>query len=156
AQKIALLVDHQVGADRPRRRAPGLHHGCERDPAPLPPPVLRRLQDIVFARQHGSFSIVVGRTDGGFCPPSCRSFCANMDVPPAPGNAAGARKGGPSGLVAREPIAPPLPACGARSTCERPCARSKSGEGAIPTAPTRGSAPSPGFLRSLALRSESD
>src|SRR5262245_21865618 len=43
--------------------------------------------------------------------------------------------------------APPLPACGERSICE-PLARSKSGEGALPRAQTRGDAPSPGFLRS--------
>ena len=34
--------------------------------------------------------------------------------------------------------------------------RSKSGEGACPQAPDRGSAPSPGFHRSASLRSESD
>src|SRR5262247_594577 len=34
--------------------------------------------------------------------------------------------------------------------------RSKSGEGALPQAQTRGQAPSPGFLRSAALRLESD
>src|SRR5262249_25130249 len=34
--------------------------------------------------------------------------------------------------------------------------RSKSGEGAFPQAQPRGGAPSPGFLRSAALRSESD
>src|SRR5215207_6507398 len=34
--------------------------------------------------------------------------------------------------------------------------RSKSGEGALPQAQTRGCAPSPGFLRSASLRSKSD
>src|SRR5262247_3149639 len=34
--------------------------------------------------------------------------------------------------------------------------RSKSGEGALPQAQTRGQAPSPGFLRSASLRLESD
>src|SRR5262249_36278122 len=29
AQKISLVVDHQIGADRPRRRTPGFHHRCK-------------------------------------------------------------------------------------------------------------------------------
>src|SRR5262245_31460721 len=52
AQKIALLVDDQIRADRPRRRAPGLDHGGERHPAALPPPVLRRFENVVVACQH--------------------------------------------------------------------------------------------------------
>src|SRR5690606_14274605 len=31
AEEVALFVDHQVGADRARRRAPRLDNGCERD-----------------------------------------------------------------------------------------------------------------------------
>src|SRR5262245_18211450 len=52
-QELALVVDHQVRADRARRRAPGLHYGRERDPAALLAPVLGRLQDVFIARQHG-------------------------------------------------------------------------------------------------------
>src|SRR6516165_9498597 len=52
AEEIALIVDHQIRTHRPRRRAPGLDHGRERDPAPLRPPVLRRPQDIFVAREH--------------------------------------------------------------------------------------------------------
>src|SRR2546421_5693025 len=46
-------------------------------------------------------------------------------------------------------LAPPLPACGERSTCERSVAkRRKSGEGAIPLARTRGDTPPPPLLLS--------
>src|SRR5712691_11784687 len=48
------------------------------------------------------------------------------------------------------------PAGRGRLASEALAKRSKSGEGAIPQARTRGDAPSPGFLRSAALRSESD
>src|SRR5258707_784878 len=34
AQKVALVVDHQIRADRPGRRAPGLDHGRDPDAAP--------------------------------------------------------------------------------------------------------------------------
>jgi xanthine/CO dehydrogenase XdhC/CoxF family maturation factor len=30
AEEVSFLVDHQIGADRPRRRAPGLNHGRQR------------------------------------------------------------------------------------------------------------------------------
>src|SRR5439155_2468530 len=52
AEKVALAVDDQIGADRPRRRAPGLDHGRQRHPTSLLSPVLRRLQDILVARVH--------------------------------------------------------------------------------------------------------
>src|SRR5579863_4113819 len=60
AQEIALIVDAQVGADRPRRRAPGFHHGGKRHAAPRVTPVLGRLEDIFVARQraHGCLSVV--------------------------------------------------------------------------------------------------
>src|SRR5262249_21311719 len=44
AQKIALIVDHQVRADRSRRRAPGLDHGGERHAAARLFPVLGGFQ----------------------------------------------------------------------------------------------------------------
>jgi hypothetical protein len=37
AEEIALVVDHEIRADRPRRRAPGLDNGGERNAAPRPP-----------------------------------------------------------------------------------------------------------------------
>ena len=43
AEEIALVVDHQIRADRPRRRAPGLDHGRERDAAPCSPATPPRL-----------------------------------------------------------------------------------------------------------------
>src|SRR5215475_9022091 len=52
AEEIALIVDHQVRTHRPRRRAPGLDHGRERDPAPFRPPVLCRPQDVFIACEH--------------------------------------------------------------------------------------------------------
>src|SRR5262245_13490787 len=51
-EEIALIVDHQVRTHRPRRRAPGLDHGRERDPASFRPPVLGRPQDVFIAREH--------------------------------------------------------------------------------------------------------
>src|ERR1700730_11066087 len=60
AQEVALIVDDQVGADRPRRRAPGLHHGGERHTAPRLAPVLGRLENIFVPREraHGCLSIM--------------------------------------------------------------------------------------------------
>src|SRR3984893_8744382 len=60
AQEVALIVDDQVGADRPRRRAPGLHHGGERHTAPRLAPILGRLADIFVPREcaHGCLSIM--------------------------------------------------------------------------------------------------
>src|SRR5580704_16279632 len=59
AQEIALVVDDQVRADRPRRRAPGLHHGGERHPAPGVAPVLGGFEDVFVAgeRAHGGLQI---------------------------------------------------------------------------------------------------
>src|ERR1043166_107255 len=45
AEEIALIVDHQVRADRPRRRSPGLDHGRERNAAPRFAPVLGRSEE---------------------------------------------------------------------------------------------------------------
>src|SRR5262249_35131121 len=62
AKKVALLVDDQIGADRPRRRAPGLDHGRERYAAALAAPVLGSLQDVFVAREcvHASNLLGVG------------------------------------------------------------------------------------------------
>src|SRR5260370_4395265 len=38
AQEVALIIDDQVRTDRPRRRAPGLHHGANPHPPPALPP----------------------------------------------------------------------------------------------------------------------
>src|SRR5712671_6165828 len=56
AEKIAILVDDEVGSDRPRRRAPRLHHGGKRNIAPFTPPVLRSLEDVFIAREHVAIS----------------------------------------------------------------------------------------------------
>src|SRR5258708_2644102 len=58
AQEIALVVDDQVRADRPRRRAPGLHHGGERHAAPGLAPVLGGFEDVFVAGEcaHGCLS----------------------------------------------------------------------------------------------------
>src|SRR5262249_27291972 len=54
AQEIALVVDHQIGADRPRRRAPGLDHGRKGHAAPRALPVLGRFEDVFVSCQHRS------------------------------------------------------------------------------------------------------
>src|SRR5262249_48025968 len=51
AEEIALAVDDEVRADRPRRRAPGLDHGGKRDAAALFAPFLGGLEDVVVARE---------------------------------------------------------------------------------------------------------
>src|SRR4051812_30102191 len=51
SEKITLIIDHQVRADRPRRGTPGLDHGRERDPASGPLPVLGRFQNVFIARE---------------------------------------------------------------------------------------------------------
>src|ERR1700687_4219371 len=68
AEKIAVGIDHEIGADRPRRRAPGLDHGGERHTAPGAPPVLRRFENVFVAREHGMSPSIraVGREYGGF------------------------------------------------------------------------------------------
>src|SRR5262245_51029329 len=48
AEEIALVVDDQVRADRPRRRAPGLHDGGERHALAGLTPVLGGFEDIVI------------------------------------------------------------------------------------------------------------
>src|SRR5262249_20941818 len=58
AEKIALVVDHEVRADRPRRRAPGLHHRGERHPAPLLAPVLGGLEDVFVGCEHLTLRIL--------------------------------------------------------------------------------------------------
>ncbi len=52
AQEIAVLVDHQLGAGRPRRGAPGAHHRGQRHALAVAAPVRCLLQDrvIVFHR----------------------------------------------------------------------------------------------------------
>src|SRR5260370_38421166 len=57
AEKIPLLVDDEIGADRPRRRAPGLHDGRQRDPTPAAAPFLGGLQDFLVAREHRFSSV---------------------------------------------------------------------------------------------------
>src|SRR5579863_6450940 len=52
AEKIALAIDHQVGADRPRRRAPGLDHGGKRHVATVLAPILGGFEDVVIGRKH--------------------------------------------------------------------------------------------------------
>src|SRR5262245_5051676 len=51
AEEIALALDAEVRADRPRRRAPGLDHGGKRDAAALFAPFLGGLEDVVVARE---------------------------------------------------------------------------------------------------------
>src|SRR5262245_34602970 len=73
----------------------------------------------------------------------------------SPQRAAG--RGGASGIRVAKAISGELPRAGRRRFASRALAkRSKSGEGALPQPETRGHAPSPGFHRSAALRSESD
>src|SRR5580704_2747818 len=48
AEKIAVLIDDQIGADRPRRRAPSLDHGGERHGAAFLAPVFGGLEDIAI------------------------------------------------------------------------------------------------------------
>ena len=54
AQEGAVIVDHEAGACRPRRRAPGLNHGGQRHAVAGLLPVLGRLQDVFVAIEHGS------------------------------------------------------------------------------------------------------
>ena len=49
SEEIALVVDDEVRADRPRRRAPGLDHRGERDAAPGLAPVLGGFEDVFVA-----------------------------------------------------------------------------------------------------------
>src|SRR6202023_649329 len=52
AEEIALLVDNEIGADRPRRRAPGLDHGGQRHRPALFAPVLGGFENVVVGREH--------------------------------------------------------------------------------------------------------
>src|SRR5262245_46591101 len=52
AEEVALLIDDQVRADRPGRRAPGLDHGRERNTAALLAPVLGGFENIFVACEH--------------------------------------------------------------------------------------------------------
>src|SRR5262249_55483588 len=86
---------------------------------------------------------------------------ANVRVRRYGGRNIGYARGGGERRVARDSrLRPPRPAAGGggrgRLASGASAQRSKSGEGAFPQAQTRGSAPSPGFRRSAALRSESD
>ena len=56
-RKLPSLVDHQIGADRPRRRAPGLDHGRERHAAARLAPVLGGFEDVFVAREHDRASM---------------------------------------------------------------------------------------------------
>src|SRR5207253_3428238 len=49
---IPLVVDDEVRADRPRRRAPGLDHRGERNAAPGLAPVLGGFEDIFVGCEH--------------------------------------------------------------------------------------------------------
>src|SRR5262249_47159942 len=51
AEEIALAAADKVRAGRPRRRAPRLDHGGERDAAALFAPLLGGLEDVVVARE---------------------------------------------------------------------------------------------------------
>src|ERR1043166_5107573 len=63
AEEIALIVDHQVRADRPRRRSPGLDHGRERNAAPRFAPVLGGFENVFLARKH---DVLVRAKSAGF------------------------------------------------------------------------------------------
>src|SRR5262249_51942876 len=52
AEKIALIVDHQVRAHRPRRRTLGFDHRRQRHLAALLSPILRSLEDVLVGCQH--------------------------------------------------------------------------------------------------------
>src|SRR5579864_2318234 len=52
AQKNAFPIDDQSGADRPRRRAPGLHHGRQRHVAAVLAPILGGFENVVVGREH--------------------------------------------------------------------------------------------------------
>src|SRR5579862_8013576 len=52
AEKIAFAVDDQIGADRARRRTPGLDHGGERHVAAVLAPILGGFEDVVIGREH--------------------------------------------------------------------------------------------------------
>src|SRR5262249_21499934 len=49
AQEVALVVDHEIGAHRPRRRAPGFHHRGKGHATAGFAPVFRRPQDVFIA-----------------------------------------------------------------------------------------------------------
>src|SRR5215470_7197777 len=54
AKEIALTVDDEIGADRTRRRTPGLDDGGERHCAAASAPVLGGFEDVGIGRQHWS------------------------------------------------------------------------------------------------------
>src|SRR5579859_667742 len=56
AQKIAFTVDDQIGADRTRRRAPGLYDSRQRNVAAVLAPVLGGFENVVVGREHFAFS----------------------------------------------------------------------------------------------------
>ena len=61
AEEVALVVDDEMAADGPGRRAPGLDHGRERDAAALAPPGLGLLQDVAVGGEHdGALRMNIG------------------------------------------------------------------------------------------------
>src|SRR6516162_7143042 len=119
AEEIALIVDHQIRTHRPRRRAPGLDHGCERDPASLRPPILRRSQDVFIAREHvlsPSPRPHPRGLPGGHHSPSTRRWIARAPpamtiTPPCPTRPLDRRRGPPR-QRARAPDPPWIADCG--------------------------------------------
>src|SRR5579862_1519133 len=61
AEKIALLVDNEVRADRARRRAPGLDHRRQRHRAPVLAPILGGFENVVVGCEHGGPPLLQGR-----------------------------------------------------------------------------------------------
>ena len=51
-QEIAFVVDHQIGADRPRRRTPCFDDGCQGDTAPGFAPFFGGFENVFIASQH--------------------------------------------------------------------------------------------------------
>src|SRR6202035_4063775 len=54
AQEGAVIVDHEAGACRPRRRPPGLDHRRQRHAVAGLLPVLSRFENVFVAIEHGS------------------------------------------------------------------------------------------------------
>src|ERR1051326_1544085 len=63
AEEIALVVDDEIRADRPRRRSPRLDHGRERNPASLFLPILGSFENVFLARKH---DVLVCAKSAGF------------------------------------------------------------------------------------------
>src|ERR1051326_5517618 len=63
AEEIALVVDDEIRADRPRRRSPRLDHRRERNPASLFLPILGSFENVFLARKH---DVLVCAKSAGF------------------------------------------------------------------------------------------